>query len=197
LEVEEKIKAGAENLLKVFTGQYTIDRKVYGVKHKSAKPEQKLSRKQAEEALNLSNSKIANLKTLLKQSPKSLSSDGMADSDTRPKPIALTTSSDPPSPNTETSPKSPTWSLSELLQALEDHDRDSQWYIDRGNELCRLLGKYPGLKWELSWPPFIGRYFDRKSLADAELTHCSGERERKKSPLGIELRAILSPMSTA
>jgi len=79
LEVEEKIKAGAENLLKVITGQYTIDRKVYGVKHKSAKPEQKLSRKQAEEALNLSNSKIANLKTLLKQSPKSLSSDCMAD----------------------------------------------------------------------------------------------------------------------
>jgi hypothetical protein len=46
---------------------------VYDVKHKSAKADQKQSRKQAEEALNLSNSKIANLKTLLKASPKSLS----------------------------------------------------------------------------------------------------------------------------
>jgi hypothetical protein len=62
LEVEEKIKAGAENLLKV-----------YDVKHKSAKPEQKLSRKQAEDALNLSNTKIATLKAALKASPKGVS----------------------------------------------------------------------------------------------------------------------------
>jgi len=41
------------------------------VKHKSAKPEQKLSRKQAEDALNLSNAKIASLKTLIQSSPKS------------------------------------------------------------------------------------------------------------------------------
>jgi len=67
-------------------------------------------------------------------------------------------SPDPPSPTTETSPKSPTWSLTELLQALEDKDRDSLWYVDRGNELCRLLTRYPGLKWELNWTAFIARY---------------------------------------
>jgi hypothetical protein len=44
---------------------------VYDVKHKSAKADQKLSRKQAEDALNLSNAKIASLKTLIKASPKS------------------------------------------------------------------------------------------------------------------------------
>ena len=44
---------------------------MYDVKHKSAKADQKLSRKQAEDALNLSNAKIASLKTLIKASPKS------------------------------------------------------------------------------------------------------------------------------
>jgi len=75
---------------------------------------------------------------------------------TRPK--TLVSSPDPPSPTNEASPKSPTWSLAELLQALEDHDKDSTWYVDRGNELCRLLARFPGLKWELSWSAFIGRY---------------------------------------
>jgi hypothetical protein len=61
-----------------------------------------------------------------------------------------------PSPD-DTSPKSPTWSLTELLQSLEELDKDGLWYVDRGNELCRLLARYPGLKWELSWTAFIGR----------------------------------------
>jgi hypothetical protein len=82
----------------------------------------------------------------------------LTDLDTRSKPAALAPPSDPPSPNPEVSPKSPTWSLTELLQALEEHEKDSQWYIDRGNELCRLLGRYPGLKWELNWSAFIARY---------------------------------------
>ena len=78
----------------------------------------------------------------------------------RPRPRPLTAAPpDPPSPpNNGSSPKSPTWSLTELLQALEDRDKDSLWYVDRGNELCRLLARYPGLKWELSWNAFIGRY---------------------------------------
>jgi hypothetical protein len=132
---------------------------VYDVKHKSAKADQKLSRKQAEDALNLSNSKIATLKTLLKASPKSIPLHRIELTDIATRPNTLAASPDPPSPTNEASPKSPTWSLTELLQALEDHGKDSTWYVERGNELCRLLARFPGLKWELSWSAFIGRYF--------------------------------------
>lgn len=83
---------------------------------------------------------------------------------TRPRPKTLTSAPDPTSPSNDASPKSPTWSLTELLQALEDHDRDSLWYVDRGNELCRLLSRFPGLKWELSWSAFIGRYSSLSKL---------------------------------
>jgi hypothetical protein len=116
--------------------------------------------------------------------------------DNRPRPKILKTSpSEPVSPNNDQSPKSPTWSLTELLQALEDHDRDSLWYVDRGNELCRLLARFPGLKWELSWSAFIGRYLPGTNTpVNVELMRYFGVRERRKLRRDIELLDTLSLM---
>lgn len=100
----------------------------------------------------------------------------------------LTTHSDPPSPTHAGPLKSPTWSLTDLLQALEEHDKDSSWYVDRGNELCRLLARYPGLKWELNWTAFIGRHSPIVDFSNLESTPYCGGRGRRRSQLVIELR---------
>lgn len=114
---------------------------------------------------------------------------------TRQRPKTLTAASpESPSPKSETLLKSPTWSLTELLQALEEPDKDSMWYVDRGNELCRLLARFPGLKWELSWSAFIGRYaFLLCNYADVELMRSCGERGKKKLLRDIELRDTRFP----
>ena len=114
--------------------------------------------------------------------------------DTRTRPKTLKSPpSEAVSPINDYSPKSPTWSLTELLQALEDHDRDSLWYVDKGNELCRLLARFPGLKWELSWTAFVGRYpLPGRIGVIVELTHCFGEREKRKLPQDTESQDTLS-----
>ncbi|KAL8674117.1 MAG: hypothetical protein Q9168_001454 [Polycauliona sp. 1 TL-2023] len=50
--------------------------------------------------------------------------------------------------------ESPTFALSEILQALETGGLQPDYYIERANRLVDLLKKYPSLKYDLVWPIF-------------------------------------------
>ncbi|KAI4107393.1 MAG: hypothetical protein L6R37_001624 [Teloschistes peruensis] len=50
--------------------------------------------------------------------------------------------------------ESPTYVLSEILQALENEGMQSDYYVDGANRLVSLFKKYPALKYDLAWPVF-------------------------------------------
>ena len=50
--------------------------------------------------------------------------------------------------------ESPTYILSEILQALEVEGMQPDHYIERANNLVELFKRYPTLKYDLAWPIF-------------------------------------------
>lgn len=50
--------------------------------------------------------------------------------------------------------ESPTFILSEILQALELEGMQPDHYIERANNLVELFKRYPSLKYDLAWPIF-------------------------------------------
>ncbi|KAI4242980.1 MAG: hypothetical protein LQ352_007123 [Teloschistes flavicans] len=50
--------------------------------------------------------------------------------------------------------ESPTYMLSEILQALENEGMQPDYYVERANRLVSLFKKYPSLKYDLAWPVF-------------------------------------------
>ena len=50
--------------------------------------------------------------------------------------------------------ESPTYILSEILQALEVEGMQPDYYVERANELVELFKRYPTLKYDLAWPIF-------------------------------------------
>ncbi|KAL8677998.1 MAG: hypothetical protein Q9186_005628 [Xanthomendoza sp. 1 TL-2023] len=50
--------------------------------------------------------------------------------------------------------ESPTFILSEILQALESEGMQPDYYVERANRLVDLFKKYPSLKYDLAWPIF-------------------------------------------
>lgn len=147
IDKETKIKIGSENLLEALTA-------------KNAKKDQRL---QVEEQLNISNRKLAQLKS------------GLAAEIQRAKDIK----SPPPDPqsrlsylfrrNLSRSPsrhvakkeeeddeetESPTFVLAEILQALEVQGMQPEYYVERANSLVLLFRRHPTLKYDLAWSIF-------------------------------------------
>ncbi|KAF2033583.1 hypothetical protein EK21DRAFT_58282 [Setomelanomma holmii] len=147
IDKETKIKIGSENLLEALTA-------------KNAKKDQRL---QVEEQLNISNRKLAQLKS------------GLAAEIQRAKDIK----SPPPDPqsrlsylfrrNLSRSPsrhvakqeeeedeetESPTFVLAEILQALEAQGMQPEYYVERANSLVLLFRRHPTLKYDLAWSIF-------------------------------------------
>ncbi|KAL8870420.1 MAG: hypothetical protein Q9174_003536 [Haloplaca sp. 1 TL-2023] len=50
--------------------------------------------------------------------------------------------------------ESPTYTLSNILQALECEGMQPDYYVERANKLVNLLKKYSSLKFDLAWPVF-------------------------------------------
>lgn len=50
--------------------------------------------------------------------------------------------------------ESPTFILSEILQALEVEGMQPDYYVERANNLVDLFKRYPTLKYDLAWPIF-------------------------------------------
>ncbi|KAF1959638.1 hypothetical protein CC80DRAFT_489747 [Byssothecium circinans] len=149
IEKETKIKIGSENLLEALNA-------------KNAKNTRD-QRLQVEEQLNISNKKLAALKS------------GLAIEIQRAKDVK----SPPPDPqsrlsylfrrNLSRSPsrhisktgdeeeeeaESPTYVLAEILQALEADGMQSEYYVERANSLVDLFKRHATLKYDLVWSIF-------------------------------------------
>ncbi|KAJ6256105.1 hypothetical protein Dda_9197 [Drechslerella dactyloides] len=150
LAIERKIQEGAENLLLV------LDSK----KPKDAKK----ARAEAERALNEANVKIDQLTNQVDiLNSRNLGSQ----SETRPR-MASKFRGEPLLPvppgigmpigtaiSEETlSSESPTWSLSDILQSLEERGQRPEVYVEKANTLVHLLKRHQSLKYDLVWSAF-------------------------------------------
>jgi rapamycin-insensitive companion of mTOR len=147
IEKETKIKIGSENLLEALTA-------------KNAKKDQRL---QVEEQLNISNRKLAQLKSGLAaeiQRAKDVKSPP-ADPQSRLSYLFRRNLSRSPSRHVakteeedEEETESPTFVLAEILQALEVQGMQPEYYVERANSLVLLFKRNPTLKYDLAWSIF-------------------------------------------
>lgn len=149
IDKETKIKIGSENLLEALNA-------------KNAKNTRD-QRLQVEEQLNISNRKLAQLKSGLAaeiQRAKEIKSPP-ADPQSRLSYLFRRNLSRSPSrhvvkkeeeENEET--ESPTFVLAEILQALEAEGMQPEYYVERANSLVDLFKRHPTLKYDLAWSIF-------------------------------------------
>jgi rapamycin-insensitive companion of mTOR len=147
IEKETKIRIGSENLLEALTA-------------KNAKKEQRL---QVEEQLNISNRKLAQLKSGLAaeiQRSKEIKSPP-ADPQSRLSYLFRRNLSRSPSRHVakteeeeEEETESPTFVLAEILQALEAQGMQPEYYVERANSLVLLFKRHATLKYDLAWSIF-------------------------------------------
>lgn len=149
LNREMKIKEGSENMLEALNS-------------KKAK-QTKEQRARVEAELNTSNYKIKELRNRIAEAQK------IKVAPTTP---TRTRTTEPTyNPNGIRSPhsisrsgagsdieepveQSPTFALTEILQALESEGLGPEYYVSRGNTLVDLLRRHPTLKYDLVWPIF-------------------------------------------
>jgi rapamycin-insensitive companion of mTOR len=147
IEKETKIRIGSENLLEALTA-------------KNAKKEQRL---QVEEQLNISNRKLAQLKSGLAaeiQRAKDIKSPP-ADPQSRLSYLFRRNLSRSPSRHVakqqeeeDEETESPTFVLAEILQALEVQGMQPEYYVERANSLVLLFKRHATLKYDLAWSVF-------------------------------------------
>ncbi|KAL9639588.1 MAG: hypothetical protein Q9204_001035 [Flavoplaca sp. TL-2023a] len=145
---ETKIKIGSENLLEALTS-------------KSAR-QAKDQRTRVEAELGSSNRKILELTSRLEEeigrskrprTPPRNRLSAIFHASPTTSPHGDDGSVQAEHPGTEES-ESPTFALSEILQALEVEGLQPDYYVERANRLVDLLKKYPSLKYDLVWPIF-------------------------------------------
>ncbi|KAI9828974.1 MAG: hypothetical protein M1819_006473 [Sarea resinae] len=169
IDKETKIKIGSENLLEAL--------------HAKNPKQTKDQRLKVESELTSSNRKIAQLKDKLKEEiqrskvpsspPRRLSSPlrgnailpasrDVPDSATNPLGLDLET-------------ESPTYVLSEILQALEAEGLPPDYYVERSNSLVELFKRHPYLKYDLAWSVF-GLRIQTMLLSDSREVVAAGYR---------------------
>lgn len=138
LEIENKIKEGAENLLQVFEA-------------KKKKEGNELVRKQVEGQLDAANAKIQLLTQQLAEigitDQNIRSDDSRHTNDIREgRERGSQNGNERASPGRD---ESPTWMLGDILQSFGDTKQESETIVERSNELVSLLQRYPVLKYDL------------------------------------------------
>ena len=146
---ETKIKIGSENLLEALIS-------------KNAK-QTRDQRQRVETELTTSNRKLQELNTKLEDEIEQSKRPGTP---SRDRLSGLFQSSPMKSPSRDDrisqdqfslvgqESESPTFILSEILQALEVEGMQPDYYVERANRLVELLKRYPTLKYDLAWPIF-------------------------------------------
>jgi len=141
LAIERKMKEGAENLLQVLDSRKPKDTKK--------------ARSEAEKALNAANLMIEELSyqvellTTRKAQQQSQVTPTKLSNKFRGEPLLPTGVGLPSSTylgglnDEQMSSESPTWSLSDLLQGLEERNRRPEYYVEKANALVHLLKRHP------------------------------------------------------
>ena len=146
IDKETKIKLGSENLLEALNV-------------KNAKRDQRL---EVERQLNLSNTKLAHLKSILAAEihrAKEVKAPPV-DAQSRLSYLFRRNLSRSPSRHIaqeegeEEETESPTFVLAETLQALEADGMKPEYYVTKANSLVDLLRRQPTLKYDLAWSIF-------------------------------------------
>lgn len=148
LEIENRLKEGAENLLQVLDTR-TRER---------PKEAREIRRLQVMEELNQTNARITSLRARIEELAGANVSTKVyrrQDSDEmmgfRPK-LRTIPSSASTKPN-HLRDHSPSWALSDLIADMEHLDLDPPSGIDKANDFVRLLQRHKGLKLDLPHPP--------------------------------------------
>ena len=146
---ETKIKVGSENLLEALIS-------------KNAK-QTKDQRQRVETELSSSNYKIAELKSQLNaeiekanrpSSPNRARISGLMQGSPLKSPSRDEHSAQEGSEKNGMESESPSYVLSEILQALEVDGMQADYYVERANSLVDLFKRYPSLKYDLAWAIF-------------------------------------------
>ena len=166
IDKETKIKLGSENMLEALNAS------------KHAKKEQRLK---AEAELNSSNRKLAELRQILQQEV-ARSKETQALEERRisflPRAAGRPTSEQTFSHDDidgEEDDGSPTYVLSELLQALEADGQQAEFYVEKANRLVDLFKRNPTLKYDLAWTDF-GLRLQTMLLSDSREVIAAGYR---------------------
>ncbi len=169
LNKELKIKEGSENLLEALNTK----------KAKQAKDQ--ISKVESE--LNSSNRKIGELKFQIEELQQSKEPETSARSRIAnlfskgglrsPSIVAEVASVKEPEDSVEA--ESPTFALSELLQSLEAEGMQSDYYVERANQLVDLFKRHATLKYDLAWSVF-GLRMQTLLLSDSREVVAAGYR---------------------
>ncbi|KAK6346439.1 hypothetical protein TWF730_010761 [Orbilia blumenaviensis] len=191
LAIERKIQAGAENLLLV------LDSK----KPKDAKK----ARAEAERALNEANVKIDQLTNQvdiihsrnLKQQFESRTrmASKFRGEPLLPVPPGITTPIGTAISEEILSSESPTWSLSEILQSLEEKGQRPEIYVEKANTLVHLLKRHQSLKYDLEWSAF-GKRVQFMLTHESREVVSAGYRVARYSIADIRSLQIIKELNT-
>lgn len=181
LNREIRYREGAENLLQV------LDLK----KDKDAK----VAKNRAKEELNTTNYKIALLKKEMEaiKKPKEPSVTIRAAEPIQP-PIngsLLNFALEAPEVATE----SPTFTLSEVLQSLEEKGRRPEFYVEKANTLALLFKRHPTLKHDLVWAEF-GQRVQSMLLHENKEVVAAGYRITRYAITGIDTLKTIRKLQT-
>ena len=165
---ETKIKIGSENLLEALIA-------------KNAK-QTKEQRSKVETELTSSNRKLVELGHMLEDEVERSKRPSTPPRDrvsglfqSSPLKSALRDGRDGQDAASDQETESPTFVLSEILQALELEGMQPDHYIERANKLVELFKRYPSLKYDLAWPIF-GLRVQTMLLSDSREVVAAGYR---------------------
>ena len=167
---ETKIKIGSENLLEALIS-------------KNSK-QTKDQRQRVEAELNSSNTKLAELKSQLDAeiektyrpgTPPRSTSSGIFQGSPIKSPFRGDSITQKEADGIFAESESPTYTLAEILQALELEGMGPDYYVERANNLVDLFKRYPSLKYDLAWSIF-GLRIQTMLLSDSRDVVAAGYR---------------------
>jgi hypothetical protein len=168
IEKETKIKVGSENLLEALNV-------------KNAKKDQRL---EVERQLNMANSKLAQLKSVLAAEIQKAKEVHQPPAGPQSRLSFLFRRNLSRSPSRHIAPEeeadedeteSPSFVLAEILQALELDGMQPDYYVGKSNSLVDLFKRHPTLKYDLAWSIF-GLRMQKLLLSDNRDVIASGFR---------------------
>lgn len=163
LKVENQIKRGAENMLQVFDEQKAGNTQGGKAEQVQLQKMVEMRQQQVESQLDAANAKIILLKAQLQElgvARSSLDSDrtSYVTEQLSNSILASIEQMEEIDEDRRSENSSPTWSLGDILQSLEESSSNPEFLIEKGNDLVSLLQRHSVLKYDLVLSKLFDRY---------------------------------------